>query len=283
MSPIGRAFIILNFLLAAVFLSFGAFYLQSAEQYKAKYTSEKADHATTKKSLSSELTSVKEALDTTGDDRDRIQSNLQDVETRLSDRENENSELKKKLDTLNASFTSQAASLSTVATTIDKLSSRNEEITKGWLKAQNVRDVAVSERNDMENQLTSVRGRFANAGSRIDDLLAELNEKTETLRMKDILWEAALVKVPSLDKILLGILPPVSGTVVAVNEEFKTVTISLGTNQAEVKVGWTFSVHDGKSYKGEVHVFDVDDNVAIARYRGLKNAIVKGDKVNTRL
>ncbi|HMQ23099.1 MAG TPA: hypothetical protein PKE00_11455, partial [Planctomycetota bacterium] len=64
----------------------------------------------------------------------------------------------------------------------------------------------------------------------------------------------------------------------------KSVTISLGENSG-VTPGMSFSIHDGTTYKGEVRVVEVSDNLAFARIENAvpAMAISKGDKGTTRL
>ncbi len=284
MSPIGRVFIVLNLALSAAFLGFSGFYLHNVDSYKAKLNQEikahKADNTRNEEQiakLSSDLDAAKADLQTTN-------ARLNEKVSALKASDEENKDLKSRLNKLQASMQSVEASLSTMADTVERQNARNAELEKAFLAAKQEKEQALNERSDMADRLAVAEADLAKANTRIEALQGEINEKVAQIRDFQVRFDAAIAKVPQLDRILRGAVPPIDGTVANVDGNLKLVTITTGS-EAEVKKGYTFAIHDGKTYKGEVEIIDVMEGAAVGRIRQLVQgaSIRKGDRATTRI
>ena len=284
MSPIGRVFVALNFGLSCAFLAFTAFYLQNADNYKKSYDTEVAAHQkdnNTNKGLIDALTSDKRKL---ASDLSLRASKVQELTTNLSAAKDRNNDLSQQVNALDASYKALASTTTQINSTLKDQSDLIVERTDKWLAAEKVRDQAVTERDDMQEALATVKGQLGRVKEANDALLLENKMADEKIAKLKTTLEIAVIKVPELAKIIGDALPAVNGKVVNVNAELGTVVLNLGENQAKVSNGWTFSLYQGKKYKGECQVFDVTKNACVARVTNKVPGVVisSGDSATTR-
>ncbi len=265
MSPIGRVFVALNFGLSCAFLAFTAFYLQNADNYKSQFEQEVAAHQKDNTLKAGEITKLKSAKRTLESSLSGRSSEVQNLTTDLAAAKDRNADLSKQLDSLDSSFKSIRSTNTQIAAQLKDQNDLILERTDKWLAAEKVRDKAVTERDDMQEALATVNGRLARLQDANGALLLEGKMAAEEIDKLKTTLELAVRKVPSLAILINNALPTVRGKVVNVNADLGTVVLNLGKNQAQVSNGWTFSLYQGKKYKGECQVFDVTKNACVAR------------------
>ncbi len=104
MSPIGRAFILVNLVLAAIFVGYSGFYLQQQESFKQQLDTAVAAHDKSKRLLEGEisaLTSLKESLN---NDLAVARKEIQTTTSELSSSKQANLDMRNRLSQLESDY-----------------------------------------------------------------------------------------------------------------------------------------------------------------------------------
>jgi myosin heavy subunit len=285
MSPIARAFMVINLLLSGMFLAYAAFYLQQHDTFKTKYEGEVAAHQKTTAESEQKYTALSQQASRLQTDLQAATQSNTEKDARVKQADEENTALKARMDAAQNKLDKVEAHLGTVSTTIDNQNKRIEELTTQTLKDKEDRSKALAERDDMENRMKLAEASLEKSKGRENELVGELNDKNENLRKANMTLELVAAKYPDYKNVIGNLVPDVDGTVLEVNTSLGSVAISLGENQAGVQKGWRFAVHDGQNYKGEVRITEVTANMALGMIETQRpgQTINKGDKATTRL
>jgi hypothetical protein len=261
MSPIGRVFIVLNLVLAALFLGWAGFYLQNGTNWKGRCADEvkgrsedNASKDATIAQLTGENGTLKSSLAAANE------QNTQKTAT-IASKDAENADLKARLTNVESKLTAIAGSFSTVATQLETQNAANKELTTKFLTADKDRNAALDAKVDAEARLAAAELEFKKAEEKIAALSDEVRKKTDETRLLAAWKENVIRNIPGVEDNLAAA-PAIDGQVLAVNANLKLATISVGEGNAEVKPGYRFSVHDGRDYKGEIVITDVSDRNA---------------------
>lgn len=284
MSPIGRLFIILNLILAAAFIAYAGFYLKNQTSYKTKLDEQVAAALAEKTSLEEQISKLGGQVQSYSTDLTTKTNQLANSKVTIKALEEADTDNKSKLARLTAKLEGIEGSVGNVASTLEQQMARIESLTKDWVAANEEKLKAVGSRDDLQNKLNAVQASLEKANARNESLVADLNEASAEQR--ELETQIAVIRraIPSVGEIIKGVQPQVDGTIMTVTPALRSVTISLGENSG-VTPGMSFSVHNGTTYKGEVRVVEVSDNIAFGR---IENAVAsqkisKGDKATTRL
>ncbi len=286
MSPIGRVFIVINLVLAVCFLAFAAFYLKNHDHYRTLYTQEKSAKASLEKELNGKLAAAESGLESTKNDLSVKVQEIGNKNTQLTAAEERNTTLQGQVNDLQTKLSSIDASMSTVSSTLEKQNTSLNDLTEKRLAAEKAARDAIGARDDAIDKLRLAEASLKKSAAREQALAAEVAEKASDLRKARLTLAVIKEKAPGvMDLVAGGALPAVEGTIMDVDPSLKTVAITLGENQAGAKVGWKLAVHDGTTYKGEIVLTNVSDNMGYGR---IVNAvpgttIQKQDKATTRL
>ncbi|HHI81463.1 MAG TPA: hypothetical protein ENK02_15990 [Planctomycetes bacterium] len=285
MSPIGRLFVVLNLILAGVFVGYSGYYLHNVDSYKKQLTETQKKMKATIQAKDSQIGELTSKLNSAKADLGTKTARVFSLEKTAKASEEEIKDLKAQNSKLNARLANIEASMSSVADTLEKTSKRNTELEKLYLAARDEMQKAKTERSDMADRLAVAEADSRSKDKRIDSLISEVRQKTEKVRDLETRISVAVTKVPGLGPILAGAVPTIDGRVVNYDPNLRLVTITTGKNQGPVKKGYTFSIHDGKRYKGEVSIIDVMEGAAVGRVTSLvRNASIrKGDAATTNL
>jgi len=282
MSPIGRVFIVLNLVLAALFLGWSAFYLQRAEsnhkllvEEKRVHTDDNTKHTTAYAGLTSERDQLKTDLA-------RSNEQINGLKANVASKDAENSDLKGRLTNMETKMTETAASLSAVATQLENQNKDNKELTAKMLAGDKEKNDALAAKADAEARLASAENENKKSEEKIAALGDEVRKSSDENRVLGAWKQNALAKMPGLGQ--LAATPAIDGQVLAVDANLKLATISVGEANAEVKPGFRFSVYNGRDYKGEVLITDVSEKNAFGNIVTTVpgKAINVGDKATTR-
>ncbi|MFQ5505267.1 MAG: hypothetical protein ACE5F1_10770, partial [Planctomycetota bacterium] len=90
MSPIGRAFIILNLILAAVFVGYVGFYLQNVDSWKAKYEAKDKEMLAMQEAMQGTIDTLQSGKDAAENDLSRAEGEVRqkDVQIRAAEENN---------------------------------------------------------------------------------------------------------------------------------------------------------------------------------------------------
>lgn len=282
MSTIGRIFIVLNLILAGVFVGFASTYLQQAADYKAKYEQEQADRA-------ADVERLNDQLKVATNEKSRIeglllqsQSNLSRQETRNSELADENQRLDAQLSQLDAAMQSMKSSMSAVNSSIERATSSSENALNQALAAQAERDAAVRAKDVAEADLADARNMITSLEETVAEREAALVAAGDKIDEQDIIIGNIVRNWPGVNVPALA-MPDLKGTVQHVAGRLVTITVTQNPTESEIKPGYRFAIAGGDSYKGEAFVKEVDGQTAFCTMTILKDgASVKvGDAAMT--
>lgn len=281
MSSVGRIFIVLNLILAGVFVYFSGVVLREQADWKAKHT---VDVAAKNKeidalksnvvALGNDVSAKERQLDTAAQVNETIRSELKKEQER-------NEAAEKRLAAVQGDLATLQANTTTTAAAVERASKSAEEQSKLALDASRVRDeairakeVAVADLRDANDKIAALEATIGGNGEMIAKLETQVREQ-------GVLIEFANSKMPGL---FTPALPKLGGTVQRVDADGQLLTVLVTDDPSEVgvKPGYTFAVFNGQKYKGEALVTDVDGKFAFCRVtRSTGEKIVTGDSAST--
>lgn len=285
MNQVAKVFVVVNFILSALYLGFAATVLSQQWDYRQMYVEQKI---LAQQQLKEDDEKLKD-----------LEARLLNFRALVTDREKaarekylENERIKKDNEELkrqNQSFHTLLDKVSTDVKEINnKLGEKEARITKLEEERDRQKEIAdkylrdkesaEDERNRMEIQLSNLQGELSEKEKLLQRSQKELLEAKQIVRaVRD-----AGVNIPALFKRA----EPVDGQVVAVSSDPQVplVMISVGRDR-KVETGYQFTVYRGSQYIGRVTVETVYPDMSAARIikEMTPRAIQRGDSVTTRI
>lgn len=284
MSPIGRIFIVVNLVLAVVFLGWASANLSKTEEYKALYEAEQAAKAQLDEEKSAEISGLT---------------------TDLNQKTNDNTSLVRDKAELDAQRTRLDADLVAEKAKNAELMSRLEGVESRLGDLDGAVEKASSEASDAnERAMAATEAKVAaenaqvDAEERADDLQRQLDEAQDSIASLEVSINAANKQIADLDTALTvakeqgfdpgaGIVQPlIDGAVMMVSYDINPGIVLINRGSADgVRRGQTFDVYSGNQYKARVRVTNVHENSCSAvvekAYEG--RSIAQGDSASTRI
>lgn len=285
MSPIGRILIVVNLVLAAVFVGWAANALNTNAGYKEKYDKEAAAHTSLKTTLEADLAKVKgelqvarESANAAGSARDEAQRDRDRTKADLDQEVARNAKFETDLNKV-------AATLGEIEAGKAKLQADKDRAVQSRTEAEKAAADAGAAQRAAEQKLAELESQVATANSKIADLeTARTSLEKEKASIETQL--ATLVDMTNVKVSDIGAMPLIEGRVVEVNTAIKPGLVALNVGEANgVKRGFTFEIYDGKAYKGQVRVEFVHPNMCSGVIvRSVKDQTMRqGDGAATRL
>lgn len=281
MSPIGRIFIVLNLILSAAFVGWGANALDHTGKYKEEMAASKKAHTeeVAKKDaeiakLGGDVNAVTEQQRQMREERDTKATEADRLKTQLD-------ELKRAHDGLSANLTKIQATLGDYNNSIAQLSQQKDAAIERAHEAERARDGAVQEKDDAVLAQSNAEEATNSALQRIRDLESE----SQDLRDQVATLDARIVQIVAKTGVPLGEVmatPKIDAYVLDVNRGLKLVVLNKGKKD-NVREGYTFDVYRGSQYKGQVRIQDVQEGMSSGVIVNEKNAIATGDQATTTL
>jgi uncharacterized protein (DUF2126 family) len=279
MSPIGRLFVVLNLILAAIFVGFAGTYLQSADDWKTKHDDVVTEKNELETRLEGQLAAVSQdlvAMERRHNQADQARANLETDNARLVA---ENERLQSTLTAIQGDVASLQASAATVASSIDRATTDAAQARQASIAASAERDEAVRARLTAEADLRDANVQIAQLTDTIGERDTRIAALDANIREQGVLLQVAIANgfVPAMAQ------PSLEGTVnhVAAGGKLVTITVTDNPSAAEIKPGYSFAIYRGEDYKGEAHVTSVDGNFAFCRVEGNGRPIMIGDSAKT--
>jgi uncharacterized protein YlxW (UPF0749 family) len=292
MGTFAKIFIVVNLVLAVVFLGAASALLGEAESWKAKYETDKSEL------LEDANSNVKQALEDLRQKLKKATKERDDYEKDWNEEQKRADGLDRTIATQNTAYEGMAAKYNRVVEDFNVLSKTINDI-----KADN--KAAWDENQKLRGQVDEALAAAAAAKQNSDELRDTLErEQAKTKQLSADLASAEKKNVAlseekaKLDDVLamvkerigadalreLFVMKAVHGTVVGVDEELNIVLISVGTDD-EVKIGYTFTVYRSGEYLGKLVIDKVGEDWASGHMdRGLtKEFPQRGDEVATQL
>lgn len=282
MSPIGKIFVVLNFVFSLVVLGVVGAILAKSDEFKKKYTDESAAHAATKKSSQEELDKrdaeikmVKEDNVKLNTEKGNLTVSLNTASNDLKSAKVDNEQLRATVEKMQADYGSFTSTLAELKNNNAQLVSKNEELINKSNSAADAQRAAQEDKARADAQVKTLMDTVAQLKAQIEELEGAKSDLSAQL-------EAAVQAGFDVAKVAAA--PQIDGVVQSVNPELGLVVLSVGADDG-VKRGTKFEVFANSQYKGQVVVDDVyPDNSAARIVRQVSGApISTNDKATTRL
>lgn len=174
MSPIGRIFVVLNLILAAVFLGWASTSLATAENWRQQHDDSKQEHEAMLAEKDQAVSTLQVKSNTLTDEhsrtrtqRDHFEAEVEKLKTQLGDE-------RRRGDKLAGDITAIQASLSDYSDTITQLSSEKERILERLTAAEQARDQAKDQVMAIEMEKRDIQDALRRAEGMVEDLTEQL-------------------------------------------------------------------------------------------------------------
>ena len=285
MSPIGRIFIVLNLVLAVVFMAWASSALASSQDYKAQLGDEKAARAVDVDTLTeernseraraelaeSDLVRVRNERDTKGATLDQVQDAKEKVETDLGE--------------LKASYESLSQTMGTYNLTNETLSREKDELNDQKSELTTANNDLNNQVADLTEQNSGLERTITERENQIAALEGQATALQNSLDDANTLIATAEASIGTSFSELMA-MPHISGAVLMVSDDMAPGLVSINRGSADqVQRGFRFDVYSGGVYKGRVRVVNVQENQCFAviekTYEG--RSIAQGDSAATHI
>lgn len=252
MSPIGRVFIVLNLVLAGVFVGFGGTYLQKQHDFKSQLTAEQQARSEDVSRLQRDITRLEQERNNFENAKTARETELDAMKNRVAQVEDEN----KRLHQQNASFEGDIKALTSLAqaanTEMKAAFSQAEAAYKMATADQKVKDEAVRAKDAAEAENRTLKTNIAS----LQETISGKDLQIAGLE-KDVSEKNLLVAVAKQKGFLEGMAAPSLAGMVT-NASGRLCTIQVTDNPGDVdiaemiaKMPFSFAIYDASGYKGE--------------------------------
>lgn len=285
MSTAGKLFIVINLVLAALFVGSAASLIGTSNEWRSKYTDIENELNSVRTEKEAEVAKLNQEVQT--------QSALaQSQSNRLSQQEANNTALEQDIldersrnTDLNESVSGIQSKLSDLESTNRQHGNRIAELENENRSLREERDGALDERDSALAAKTAAEQAQRTADGMVSQLRKELayaNDRGGEAEAK----LASVVRMSGIDPSAVeGIQPDMEGVVLSTSYDQAPalVQINLG-NGAKVLRGYSFDVYSGQSYKGKIKVEIVRANSSTCTVSLAGDAKIEaGDRIATNL
>lgn len=284
MSAIGRVFLILNLVLAAVFLGFAANQLSQNTNVAESLNAEKAAHEATKTKLNATISSQTIDINKLKTDSDSLRSD-RDQQKSMADRNGQDLATAKDVNAqLRGELTGIKESLNGYNTTFASLTSQKDTLVKEKEDAFSARDKAEADKTKADKARRDAEENLTKANKDIADLevaktSAEKKSSALDTELKQVYLATGLPRIGTPQVL-------VEGAVLSVDNSITPGLLAINKGSKDgITRGTMFDVYNGAVYKGRAKVADVKDTMCSATVTlPVKGAqITQGDRVTTQL
>ena len=281
MSVVAKILIVLNLILAVVFLGSAATFLGAKETWKKQYDDLKVKTDGDIATLTTQRDKLQGDLRNTEISLGQLTNQLTDVEGKYKAKETDYAEIIKRRDELAAEMTKLTAIKEDLVKQIAGLTQRKDELVEekdrmatDKRQAIDAENAAVTEQRRLHDQLNDANDMIVELQKRIKGL----SDQIETQKMSLLVYED---KFGPIGDVIIA--PPLKAKVSAVNNELNIVVLSIGRDD-KVKAGYEFTVYRGAEYVGRIVIDKVDKDFCsgYSRKELEKNPIAVGDDARTR-
>lgn len=280
MSTVAKVFVVLNFLLAALFLGSASALLGHSDNWKARHERDTATltaQLTTEKNKSAALESEKAKLET---DKNNAEKAAGESKREAQVVQTNNATLKEKFDALATAHQSLQRQAQIAQSTIDNLQKLVDVLNNGRKadidslnKANDEKNAAVKMQNALEANLADLQRQYK-------DVLAKLSESSTSLERANFELENWRKKHPGDGP---GTEQPYqTAKVLTADNANNIVVISLGAEDG-VKVGYRYTISRGNQYIGTLTVTSTQAKMAAGKMTMGGGQPMPGDDAMTSL
>jgi len=282
MSNVLKIFIVLNFVLAIVFVAVAATLLGKADNWKKEYDqlkktsqAELSDMTTDRNTWKTKQTETNASLNGVTNERDSFKKDVVSLGEQLT-------ETKREKEKLGASLNELTEVNKTFGTQIESAMKDRETYAKRMATAEENARSAMSAKETAEDESRRLEQKIESLGEEIAQLNRDLADARSDLAKNKNLVKIAVDRGFDIGNLIAT--PAITAVVQRVNPELKFVMLSVGRDQ-KVSKGMRFHISRDGSYVGEVQVDYVYPKACSASFVTQKDgaAFQAGDNANTRL
>lgn len=286
MSPIGRIFVVINLVLAAVFLGVAASFLASQDHFRSDYEQEVVAKSKMQADLDKKIAAAKAELA----EATRQREDMRNLKAQL---ESQNNALEQEIASKTDSLSEKETLISGFKSNVGDLAKSFESATESASAANDARAAAIEARVAAENAMMAAEKGKADAEDQVNmltdkvaSLEAEITATRGQLQMTATQLTVAKVKYGISDAELGAAAPLIDGAVLGVTMVggSKIVQLNVGS-QDQVAVGHVFEIYNGSTYKGQARVEIVHDGTCTARMIAVKSGVevMQSDRASTQI
>lgn len=284
MSTIGKFFVVLNLALAALFVGVSASLIGSGESWRTKAEDADRDHTVM-------LAEKDKAIAAATSEREQYRGEVSRLLTENNGLKADNKALTESLETESQKNSELTEKLTGIEVKLGDLESTNkdqasqlENLRRTANQMRDERDAALDARDAAQSAATQAQQSEKLALGKAKDLQLQLAQMVKRAEQAETERDI-VVQATGVDSSTLGNQPQLEGTVLSVDYAGNNayIVIDLGTKDS-VKMGYTFDVFNGSTFKGKIRVETVNQSKSGASVMLKGSApIAAGDRIATRL
>ena len=257
MSPIGRIFIVLNLILAGLFLGWASQVVDFQQDYRKQLQDEQAAHALTQEESEATISALRSELNGSKDDARLSREQAQSDKDRAVSLEGQLATARNDLATSQNTNDTHAQTISGFKDTIEGLDRSKSSAVDAAHSAESERDTAQDEAQAAELARRDAVDALSDANSMIAQLEIDLNSTVREAASLDAQL-AILLDMTNTTRDMLSGQPLIKGAVLGTRMDLGKglVALNVGSNQGVMR-GMSFHIFSGSTYKGSVRVEDV--------------------------
>jgi predicted nucleic acid-binding Zn-ribbon protein len=284
MGTFAKIFIVVNLVLAVVFLGAASTLLGTIEDWKTQYNDLDKTYKTEKQKDTAEIKRLSDDLVSLRTEKTSLSNQVTNLQQEDRRRSAEWEAIKVAYNKQTEELAKQAATLTDLQKDLDgartEVADLNSKYDDALAATRSAKQTADDLRNDLERangNITQLKDELAATQKEKTQIAEDLQKKTNVLKMvADRFGADALIDIQNM--------PPINGQVTGVDEDLNIVLVSVGTDD-DVKVGFTMTVYRGGEYVGRLVIDKVGGDWASGHMDQSvsKSFPMKGDDVATQL
>jgi small-conductance mechanosensitive channel len=281
MSVIAKILIVLNLVLAVVFLGASATFLGQQESWKKKHD----DLKTATAAEIADISAQRDGARNTARDQENLanqrQSQVTELQGRLETKENDYTQITESHNTLLGQYERLSQTYKDAVALNDSLTQKNNALVNEKDAALTAKREAIAAQNAAETEQKRLEGELENAEMAKSELAKRMTTLADEHESQTVLLEAYVEKFGSLADVMNP--PTIKARVTAVDNDLNIVMLSVGRDD-KVKVGYAFTVYRGNEYIGKIIIDKVEADYAsgYSQKELEQGAIQVGDDATTR-
>jgi len=281
MSVIAKILIVLNLVLAVVFLGASATFLGQQESWKKKHD----DLKTATTAEIADITAQRDGAQRTARDQENLastkQARITELEGTLEAKEADYTQITERYNTLLGQYERLSQTYKDAVALNDSLTQKNNALVNEKDAALTAKREAIAAQNAAETEQKRLEGELESMQGQLAELAKRMTALSDEHESQTVLLEAYVEKFGSLADVMNP--PTIKARVTAVDNDLNIVMLSVGRDD-QVKVGFAFTVYRGDEYIGKVIIDKVEADYASGySVKELEQgAIQVGDDATTR-
>jgi len=284
MGTFAKIFIVVNLVLAVVFLGAASTLLGTIDDWKSQYNDLDKKYKAETEKLTADNKRLSDDLNSLRTEKTALANKVTTLEQEDRRRSAEWEAIKVAYNKQTETIEKQAATLTDLekdlAAARTEISDLNTKYDDALAATRAARQTSDDLRNDLERangQISQLQDELAATQKEKTELAEELQKKANLIAMiTERIGAAAIAEMQNM--------PAINGQVTGVDEDLNIVLVSVGTDD-EVKVGFTMTVYRGGEYVGRLVIDKVGGDWASGHMDQSvsKSFPMKGDDVATQL